>query len=86
MYSGGNNAFGSPWHELYRLDRVLAQLTKPAVPGAGVPPGVRDQLQALGLDRHRSVRREDLIAEVWGRKRPLLRQLVDFDEPIPPCA
>ena len=84
MYSGGGS-FGSPWHELYRLDRVLAQLTRPAIPGAGVPAAVRDQLRALGLPVPGSVDREELIAQVWGRKRPLLRQL-DYDDPIPPCA
>jgi len=86
MYSGGGEAFGSPWHELYRLDRVLAQLTRPAVAGAGVPPAVRDQLRALGVGLHRSVRRDQLIAEVWGRKRPLLRRLYDGDDTVPPCA
>jgi hypothetical protein len=86
MYSGDSSAFGSPWHELYRLDRLLAQLTRPAAPGAGVPTAVRDQLRALGVSTHRSVGREELIAQVWGRKRPLLRQLNDYDDPIPPCA
>lgn len=86
MYSGGSNVFGSPWHELYRLDRLLAQLTRPDVPGAGVPPTVRDQLRALGVPSRRSAGREELIAEVWGRKRPLLRRLDDFDDPVPPCA
>lgn len=86
MYSGGNDLFGSPWHELYRLDRLLAQLTKPAVPGTAVPAGVRDQLRELGVPLSRSFRREQLIAEVWGRKRPLLRQLRDYDDSIPPCA
>jgi hypothetical protein len=37
----------------------------------------------MPLDR--AVRREELIAEVWGRKRPLLRLLQD-DDPVPPCA
>jgi len=85
MYSGDSGAFGSPWHELHRLDRVLALLTRPAMPGAAVPPAVRDQLRALGVHMLNSVDREELIAQVWGRKRPLLRQL-DDDDPIPPCA
>jgi hypothetical protein len=86
MYSGNSSAFGSPWHELYRLDRVLAQLTRPDVPGAGVPAAVGDQLRALGVPVHRAVGREQLIAEVWGRKRPLMRQLHDYDDPAPLCA
>ena len=85
MYSGNSRAFGSPWLELHCLDRVLAQLTRPAMPGAAVPAAVRDQLRALGLHMPGSVDREELIAQVWGRKRPLLRQL-DDDDPIPPCA
>ena len=86
MYSGDGQAFGSPWHELYRLDRVLAQLTRPALAGSGVPPAVRDQLRSIGVPVHCPVRREELIAQVWGRKRPLLRRLDDADDPIPPCA
>jgi hypothetical protein len=86
MYSGDGEAFSSPWHELYRLDRVLTQLTRPAVVGARVPPAVRDQLRSLGVELDGSARREELIAEVWGRKRPLLRRLYDADDPIPPCA
>jgi len=83
MYSGDSGSFGTPRHELYRLDRVLAQLTRPAMPGADVPAAVRDQLRALGLTMPSSVDREELIAQVWGRKRPLLRQL-DDDDPVPP--
>jgi hypothetical protein len=86
MDSGGDGASASPWPELYRLERVLAQLTRPTVPGAGVPPALRDQLRALGVQVPRAVRRESLIAEVWGRKRPLLRRLIDFDDPDSPCA
>jgi hypothetical protein len=86
MYSGGNDVFGSPWRELYRLDRLLAQLTKPAIAGAGEPPGVRGQLLELGVPLNRSFGREEMIVEVWGRKRPLLRQLHDFDDPMLPCA
>jgi hypothetical protein len=65
---------------------VLAQLTRPVISGAAVPPAVHDQLRALGLPSHRSAAREQLIAEVWGRKRPLLWQLGGFDDPLPPCA
>jgi hypothetical protein len=86
MYAGGNDTFGSPWVQLHHLDRLLAQLTKPAVPGTGLPPSVREQLHALGLPTRGTVRREELIEHVWGRKRPLLRQLESDDDPIPPCA
>lgn len=86
MYEGGSGAFGSNWHELYRLDRVLGQLTRPALEGTGVPSALRDQLEALGLQAHRAARREDLIAEVWGRKRPLLRRIGADDDLPPACA
>jgi len=86
MYAGGNDAFGSPGQQLYHLDRLLAQLTRPALPGARVPPSVREELRALGLPIRGTVRREQLIEHVWHRKRPLLRQLDAFDNPVPPCA
>jgi hypothetical protein len=72
--------------ELYLMDRVLAQLTRPSVPGAGLPPAVRQDLHQLGLSFRRTPRREELIARVWGRKRPLLAQLEADDDPMPPCA
>jgi hypothetical protein len=33
-----------------------------------------------------TVQREELIAQLWGRKRPLMRQLYGLDDPTPPCA
>jgi hypothetical protein len=87
MYSGGGDLFGSSgWLELHVLDQLLAQLTRPAMPDAGVPPTVREKLHDLGVPLKRTARREDLIAEVWGRKRPLLRRLSELDDPMPPCA
>lgn len=86
MYAGGGNVFGSAWQELYRLDKVLAQLTRPSLPGSGLPPSLRDQVRSLGLPVHRATRREELIAEVWGRKRPLLRRLDTPDDTPPACA
>lgn len=86
MQSAGGYAFGSPWHELYRLDRVLAQLTRPWVDGSDIPPTLREQLHDLGLPIRRTVEREELIAEVWGRKRPLLRHLDSLDDIPPSCA
>ena len=85
MYSGGRDMFAPRW-KLHHLDRLLAQLTRPALPGAGVPSDVRDKARALGVPVPRQARREELIAQVWGRKRPLLRQLSFDDQPMPPCA
>jgi hypothetical protein len=86
MHSGGGGAFGSPWHEICRLDRILAQLTRPSLEGSGLSPALRDQLRDLGLPLRRAARREELIAEVWGRKRPLLRRLDTSDDTPPACA
>ena len=88
MYAGagGRDLFGSRWQELHLLDQVLDQLTRPSLPDASLPSSVRDQLRSLGVQIGRSPRREELIAQVWGRKRPLMRQLYAFDDPTPPCA
>lgn len=86
MHPGGRDLFGSRWQELNRLDRALSQLTRPSLAGASLPSSVRDQLRALGVPLRRAPRREELIAELWGRKRPLMRQLYAVDDPMPPCA
>ena len=89
MYAGagGNDWFGSRWRELHLLDTLLDQLTRPALVGTSVPASVSDQLRSIGVSLGRAPRREELIAQVWGRKRPLLRQLdFDDDDPMPPCA
>jgi hypothetical protein len=69
-YSGGREDFASPWLQLKRLDRVLAQLTRPALPGSGPAPDVR----------------ADLIRQLWHCKRPLLGRLEALEDPMPPCA
>jgi hypothetical protein len=86
MYAGGRDLFGSRWSQLHVLDQLLNQLTRPSLPDSTIPPAVRDQLHSLGLSVESSPRREELIAELWGRKRPLMRQLYAFDDPTPPCA
>ncbi len=88
MYAGagGRDLFGSRWQELHLVDQLLTQLTRPALAGAGIPSSVKDQLQTLGVQIGRAASREELIAELWGRKRPLMRQLYAFDNPTPPCA
>ena len=88
MYAGagGRDLFGSRWQELHLLDQLLDQLSRPTPVGASLPAHVRDELKMLGLQLGRSPRREALIAELWGRKRPLVRQLHAFDDPMPPCA
>lgn len=82
----GWGRLGSQGHELNELDRVLDLLARPARLGSAVPPSVRSRLHGLGLDLGRSAQRKELIERVWGLKRPLLRQLGAFDDPLPPCA
>jgi hypothetical protein len=88
MYAGagGRNQFGSPWLELHVVDRLLGQLTRPALVDTSLPETVCDQLNRLGLQSGPSSRRDELVAQLWGRKRPLLQELYDRDDPIPPCA
>jgi len=84
--AGGGVFFGSCWLELRLLDQVLDQLARPSPVGSGLPAPLRDQLRRLGLHVGRSPRRDELITQLWGRKRPLLRRLDAADDPMPPCA
>ena len=84
--AGGRDIFGSRWRELRLLDQALGQLTRPAPAGSGLPATLRDQLRTLGMHVGRSPQRHELIAQLWGRKRPLMRQLYELDDPTPPCA
>lgn len=86
MDAKGWGTFGSQWHELNQLDRVLDLLARPSRLGSGVPRSVRSELRGLGLEPGRSDERKDLIQRVWSRKRPLLRELGGYDDPLPPCA
>jgi hypothetical protein len=86
MYAGGGDLFGSRWHELDILDTLLAQLARPSLAGAPLPASVHDQLRSLGVPAGLAPSREELISRLWGRKRPLMRQLNAFDDPMPPCA
>ncbi len=86
MHGDGHGFHGSRWMQLHHLDSLLTQLARPWLPDAGIPPGLRDQLRALGLRTGRAARREDVIGQLWSRKRPILRELSSSDDPIPPCA
>jgi hypothetical protein len=86
MYAGGRDTFGSGWHQMHVLDQLLGQLTRPSLVDATLPSSVRDQLRAIGVAVDSSRRREEIIAELWGRKRPLMRELYAYDDSTPPCA
>ena len=70
MDANGWGTLHSQWRELNQLDRLLELLARPARLGSGVPP----------------TRRRELIEQVWSSKRPLLREMGAFDDPLPPCA
>ena len=86
MDADGMGMMGARWEELNELDRLLGQLARPSLLGARVPHSLRDELREKGLCLGRSDDREELIEKLWSRKRPLLRQLSAFDDPLPPCA
>ena len=86
MDRDGSGMWGAQWKELNELDRLLSLLARPSRLGARVPHTVRAQLREKGVFMGRTARREELIESVWSRKRPLLRQLHSFDDPLPPCA
>jgi hypothetical protein len=76
---------GSRRHELSELDRVLDLLTRPRLVGRRVPDSVRSELLSLGVQLGRPSGRQDLIRQVWSRKRPLMRQPGGPND-LPPCA
>lgn len=61
-------------------------LTRPVRLGARVPPTVRSELTGLGLQAGSAACRRELIERLWERKRPLIRQLREQDDPPPPAA
>ena len=84
--SGRSDPFVPTWLEVRRLDRLLAQVTRPSLSGSGLSASMRDQLRDAGLTVGRRPRRDALVTELWVRKRPLLRGLDGFDDLMPPCA
>jgi hypothetical protein len=51
------------------LDAALTEVTRPHLSGDPVTPIVRDALRQLGLVCDESTPREDLIVQIWERKR-----------------
>lgn len=69
------------------LDRLLSTLSRPVRVGARVPKTVRAEMTGLGLEIGRAACRRELIELLWERKRPLIRQFRQVDDPpLPPCA
>jgi hypothetical protein len=66
---------GSGAFELRRLDRVLSELTRPALDGNSIAPATRVALVQLGICVAGDALRRDVIERLWGRKRSLLRQM-----------
>lgn len=61
--------------ELRRLDRVLSELTRPALGEDSIAPATRVALAQLGICVVGDSSRRDLVERLWGRKRSLLRQM-----------
>jgi hypothetical protein len=66
---------GSGAFELGRLDRVLSELTRPALGKSSIAPATRVALMQLGICVAGDASRRDLVERLWGRKRSLLRQM-----------
>jgi len=74
--------------ELRRLDRVLSELTRPALDADSIPPATRAALVQLGICVAGDASRRDLVERLWGRKRSVLRQMSSTSEwgPLQPVA
>jgi len=66
---------GSGAFELRKLDRVLSELTRPALAEDSIAPATRVAVVRLGICVAGDASRRDLIERLWSRKRSLLRQL-----------
>jgi hypothetical protein len=79
---------GSSAFELRRVELVLAQLARPVLDEDSVWAATRDALLQLGICVGGEASRRDLIAQVWGRKRALLRRVRALDDwgPLQPVA
>ena len=67
----GHSAF-----ELRRLDRILAELARPALEEDSMTASTRDALTQLGICVGGDPSRKDLVEALWGRKRALRRQMI----------
>lgn len=74
--------------ELQRLDRILAELARPAVVADAIDPATRERLMDLGIVFGEASRRSALIARVWDRKRDLIHRMSAAGDwnPLPPSA
>ena len=66
---------GPTAYELRRVDRVLAELARPALLDDSLAPATRDSLLQLGICVGGDASRRDLVEALWGRKRALIRQM-----------
>jgi len=66
---------GSSVLELRRVDRILSELARPALPEASMAPSTLDAMVQLGICAGGGASRMELIERLWGRKRTLLRQM-----------
>lgn len=79
---------GSRAFELRMLDRVLSELTRPALDENWIAPATRVALVQLGICVAGDASRRELVERLWGRKRSLLRQMTSINNwgPFQPVA
>jgi hypothetical protein len=66
---------GSGAFELRKLDRVLSELTRPALAEDSIAPATRVAVVRLGICVAGDASRRHLIERLWSRKRSVLRQM-----------
>ena len=66
---------GSGAFEIRKLDRVLSELTRPALAEDSIAPATRVAVVRLGICVAGDASRRDLIERLWSRKRSVLRQM-----------
>jgi hypothetical protein len=79
---------GAGAFELRRLDRVLSELTRPALDECSIAPATRVALVQLGICVAGDASRRDLVERIWGRKRSVVRQMSSVNNwgPFQPVA
>jgi hypothetical protein len=79
---------GSGAFEVRRIDRVLSELARPALGEDSIARSTRVALLQLGIFVAGDASRRDLIEQLWGRKRVLLRQVSSTSDwgPLRPIA
>jgi hypothetical protein len=71
---------GSSVIELRRVDRIISELARPAMPEDSMSPATLEALLSIGICVAGDASRRDLIERLWGRKRSLFRQMNELGD------